>query len=516
MTTTINSINTRPEANVLSVFKHLNYTLWGALAEYVDNSVQSYIANRTYFVNNLNQRSVKVNITLDYSNKFISISDNAAGILAKDFPRAFRPAAIPPDTKGLNEFGLGMKTASCWISPVWTVRTKAINDNVVRTVVFDVEKISRNKIDDVPVKTESFDPSAHFTVVELTNVFRMFPGVTQKKIKEHLLDIYRIFIRDNLLELYINNEKLLYEAPILLKAPPFNDPPNAAPFSWRREISFLVGEKQVTGYIGILESMSNTKSGLVLFRRGRAIVGSGDNPYKPSNIFGASNSFKYRRLIGEFHLDEFSVTSQKDAFTWQEFDDGEDGFLEILKNKFNEGRSFISQAENYRSTKAIDDFPVNEVDKLLKDTAKVVSDSLKEIIDKKNKSFSPAPILPELPQVSDSQFWTMELKYQNDDWRIKLELTKDPSVKKWLTISERGAINHGTRTRNLGLSMSMKNPFMIEYLDADLDNLEPIFRLAVALGIAEVLARESGDTKAGLITKWVNDLLSGALSKDRK
>jgi len=103
----------------------------------------------------------------------------------------------------------------------------------------------------------------------------------------------------------------------------------------------------------------------------------------------------------------------------------------------------------------------------------------------------------------------------NDVWRVKLELTRDTSVKNWLTISERGTFDKGSRTRSLGLSMSMKSPFMVEYLDADLSNLEPIFRLAVALGISEILARESGDTKAGLITKWINDLLGGALSKGK-
>jgi hypothetical protein len=49
----------------------------------------------------------------------ISIRDNAAGIAQSEFPRAFRPAAVPPDLTGLSEFGMGMKSAACWFASRW-------------------------------------------------------------------------------------------------------------------------------------------------------------------------------------------------------------------------------------------------------------------------------------------------------------------------------------------------------------------------------------------------------------
>ena len=39
------TINIRPEVNMLSVLKHLNYKAWFAVAEFVDNSIQSHLAN---------------------------------------------------------------------------------------------------------------------------------------------------------------------------------------------------------------------------------------------------------------------------------------------------------------------------------------------------------------------------------------------------------------------------------------------------------------------------------------
>lgn len=68
--------------------------------------------------------------------------------------------------------------------------------------------------------------------------------------------------------------------------------------------------------------------------------------------------------------------------------------------------------------------------------------------------------------------------------------------------------------RYLGLSVAMKNPFMVQFLDADLSNLESIFRLAIAIGMAEILAIEAGDSKAGYIRMLINELLNDSLARE--
>jgi hypothetical protein len=40
---TSGKVNIRPGVSVLSVLRHLNYSPWFALAEFVDNAVQSFI-----------------------------------------------------------------------------------------------------------------------------------------------------------------------------------------------------------------------------------------------------------------------------------------------------------------------------------------------------------------------------------------------------------------------------------------------------------------------------------------
>ena len=42
----ITAVPIRPGVSMLSILRHLNYKTWFALAEFVDNAVQSYLANR--------------------------------------------------------------------------------------------------------------------------------------------------------------------------------------------------------------------------------------------------------------------------------------------------------------------------------------------------------------------------------------------------------------------------------------------------------------------------------------
>jgi hypothetical protein len=513
-------VDTKPEASVLGVFKHLNYTIWGALSEYVDNSLQSYLSHKEIFEKKLNQRCVTISIVCDNAARKITIKDDAAGITLEDFPRAFRPASLPPNTKSLNEFGLGMKTSACWMAPIWSVKTSAFEDPFTRTVIFDVDRIIESKVDMVEVGVKPSDSKEHFTVVELSNPYCMpIAGPTLKKIKDHLQDIYRIFIREGVVKLSVNGEYLSYSPPDFLLAPQYNEPPGSTNISWRRQIEFSPADgsnKRIHGFIGILQIMSKSESGITLFRRGRAIVGSGDTLFRPSEIFGSPNSFKSRRLFGEIHLDDFQVTSQKDAFTWREFADGESEFIELLKNEFSKDRSFITQADNFRASSIVDEFPIDKIDKLLDQQKKVFTEGFRQLLDDPSTlKINALPIAPkQLPDAAQSSMREFKVKYQGGIWHIKLELTRDSAITEWLTISDKRMVEKRSAVRYLGLSVAMKNPFMIQFLDADLSNLESIFRLAIAIGMAEILATEAGDSKARYIRMLINELLSDSLARE--
>ena len=163
-------VNISPGPAVLSVLRHLNYKPWYALAEFVDNAVQSYNANKAalHALHGPKWR-LRVSIDIDAAAPVrISIRDNAAGITAADFPRAFRPAVVPLDATGLSEFGMGMKSAACWFAPKWQVRTKALGETSVRLVRFDVQRIVNDEleeleIDDFPGRRTPTSPRSRWT-----------------------------------------------------------------------------------------------------------------------------------------------------------------------------------------------------------------------------------------------------------------------------------------------------------------------------------------------------------------
>ena len=99
--------------NVYSTFRNLNNTVSNTLGEYVDNAVQSYLDHRERLLQvDGPEYKLIVSIVIDWETRAIYIRDNAAGIDAQNYERAFEPAHIPLDDTGLNEFGMGMKTAS--------------------------------------------------------------------------------------------------------------------------------------------------------------------------------------------------------------------------------------------------------------------------------------------------------------------------------------------------------------------------------------------------------------------
>ena len=54
---------------------------------------------------------------------------------------------------------------------------------------------------------------------------------------------------------------------------------------------------------------------------------------------------------------------------------------------------------------------------------------------------------------------------------------------------------------------------MVQFAGVDAEDIEALLRLAAAIGLAEILAREAGIRQAGTFRRNVNDLVREALSK---
>ena len=506
---TVPKVNIRPGVSVLAVLRHLNYKPWYALAEFVDNSVESFSRHRDRIrAQEGEDINLVVSIDIDASSPArISIRDNAAGISESEFGRAFRPAAPPPDRTGLAEFGMGMKSAACWFASRWHVRTSVLGEPIVRTVRFDITNIVNDEIEELDIQESPENADHHYTEVVLEDIFHLPVNRTVAKIKEHLTDIYRVFIRKGELQLKFNGEYLSYQQPNILNAPYFQEKEGEARL-WKKEIKFDLGAGlSVSGFAAIREKGNTAKAGFSLFRRGRVIEGSGDEGYRPEYIFRRSNSYTYQRLFGELHLDGFDVSHTKDGFRW---DENEQPFLELLREHLDSDElPLLKQAEGYRALVAREKI-LATAEKVVNNTARVIQERLPVIL----PTISESPLV-DTPQEEKPHTGTLarkkfDIRFGDHDWNINIELTDDPAESQWLALCDIAPSIQNPR--NLDIRVCVAHPFMVRYAQINAENMEALLRVAAAIALAEVLAKESGVRKAGTIRRNVNDIIRDALS----
>lgn len=502
-------VDIRPGVSILAVLRHLNYKPWYALAEFVDNAVESFLRNQKQLkAHHGDEFKLVVSIDIDTSSPArISIRDNAAGIAISDFERAFRPAAIPPNRAGLAEFGMGMKSAACWFASHWHVRTSAFGESFTRTVRYEIENIVNDDIRELDIEEVSEGANQHYTEIVLDNIFHVPVGRTVAKLKEHLTDIYRVFIRDGTLDLFFKGEKLEPEDPPVLSAPFFRDI-NGSQRHWRKEIAFDFGEgMSVHGFAALRKTANTSKAGFSLFRRGRVIEGSGDEGYRPAIIFGSSNSYRYQRLFGELHLNGFEVSHTKDGFRW---DENEEPFLQLLREHLDsEDMPLLKQAEGYRVRVAkaqLEKAAIKAVDNTARAIENRLPAALPAISDAKQVD-APNKELPRVGTLARKQF---DIRFREKDWRINIELTEDLAESQWLVLSDVAASNEFPRI--LDIRVSMVHPFMVRFAQTDSEDVESLLRVAAALALAEVVARNSGVSCAGTVRRNVNEIIRQALS----
>jgi hypothetical protein len=345
------------QPDILARFSDLNFKPSQAIAEFIDNAIQSYLdhQNNSMFYKKGYKLVVDVEIGwgLTTNNKTyaksITITDNAAGISKSKFDCAFETGHKPDFNQGLNEYGMGMKVAAFWLCKKWTTVSKNFAEQKERSLVLDLDDIIEHKHQSLEYTEKDVMGTSSYTIVRLENLNSKnnFTKAKLGSIKEELASIYRTFIRRGEIQINVNGEALQFEDPQILIAPYF-DEPNGKPIEWKTSISCSMFNKEINGFIGILSEMSEKKSGIVIIRRGRVIVGeSSDHLYHPESLVGTyKNGFLYKRLYGEIEIKGFSASFNKNGFS--NLDELEE-MLKMLKSTLKvDGHSIIKQAENLR------------------------------------------------------------------------------------------------------------------------------------------------------------------------
>lgn len=509
------TVSIRPGVSILSVLSRLNYKPWYALAEFVDNSIQSYLDNKLK-IQKIDGKKSKLRIKISLDNRdggTLKILDNAGGISDQSFSRAFRPAEIPADTSGLHEYGMGMKSASCWFSPNWTVRTSAAGSSQIKTVRFDIKKIVNDKIEELDVEVESASKDLHFTEIILKDLHHPLHGKTIGKVKSHLASIYRKFLRDDEIEIDFDGP-LSYEDPKILKAPYFKSL-KSTPKVWKTKISIpLTKGRRIEGFAAIRETASTTEAGFALFRKKRLIHGSFDETWRPHEIFGAPNKYPYQRVFGELDLSGFDVSHTKDGFVW-------DGLEEVVIEKLNKELSrasmdILGQADGHRVRVSNEDI-TKPVTRALQNLGPSFEKDLGKVMEKQKeraKKYAP-PAQRNFRTSSSSKTNKITKSYsvafRDEDWKIEISFDQIPTSEDLIDLIDQKKLK--SSERSLLIRVNTHHPFYQSYIGSDSASIEVMVRYALALSIAETLARDGGVTKAGVVRGIMNEVLRKALAK---
>lgn len=505
-----------PGVGVFALFPHMNYKPWYAMAEFVDNSLDSFLVDRDRIREvDASADRLRVVIDIDTSGQGeIRVWDNAGGIHADAIPRAFKTAEPPPNAHGLSQFGVGMKSASAWWARTLTVRTTAIGEPVERFIELDFEQIVRHRQDTFVATTRDASPSDHYTEIKLRGLLKAPQTRTIDKIKRHLASIYRVFIREGVLELTFMGETLSYDELEVLHAPHYRSP-ESDPIVWKKDITLSLSDgRQVHGFAGLLKTGSRSRAGFALFRHKRLILGSAEDSWRPSDIFGHTNTFRYQRVFGELHLDDFRVAHTKDGFLWE---DVEDELLLRLREALDSAPiPLLEQAEGYRARLKTEELTL-EAHKALEATASVLESTARAIvIEQLNRPPSyheQADTLSGDPLHLASER-ELKLDVQGKIWHIRIDLTNDPSVSDWLTVVRLpDRPTHGPE--HLHIRVSLATEFMQRFAGSRAEQLEPLIRLAAGLALAELTARRSGVRHAHEVRRRLNDLLERSLAAPR-
>ena len=332
-------------SSVLSRYADLDYDIWYALAEFVDNSLHSYLNNQEALNRlNVNICEVAISLTDNNGNDSIIINDNAAGIHPDEFERLLSLGIKKEKAKHqLSEFGMGMKTAAIWLSNQIEIETKHYLLEDAYSIKIDLSEVTSEDY----IRIEKVRPSSNkssYTKVKMTSLNRSLKRKTTiDKIRISLSNIYRKFIENKQLSIAFENE-LLTPLSFELMKDEIGDEIK------KKFLITLENGKTCEGWVGVLavESRSGKLSGFNIYRNSRLIQGYPETAWRPKEVFGAdggSNTLVMQRLVGELDMSQFKVSHTKNKILFE--DDEEDE----LRKKLGELSSDIKkEAASHRST----------------------------------------------------------------------------------------------------------------------------------------------------------------------
>jgi hypothetical protein len=522
------AVNIQPGVGMYALFPAMTYKPWVALGELVDNSIDSYVKNRKRLHEIEPDFKLRIEIGIDQGeDPRIVVEDNAAGISKDRVELAFSPASPNPDLSGIGRFGIGMKSATGWYSKYYTISSAALGEGKRRTVTFDIEKIVREKLTDLDIEKTDKKPTEHGTRIVMSKLNKAAPqGQTLGKLRRYLASMYREFLRNGSVEIYVGGEQLTYEVPEMLVAPFWANSKGPAENSvekkWVQNFSIELTDtweidldedrpkvpQVIEGWVGILAKGDNRKSGLALTWRGKVIYGAGsmadeasEEIYRPYEIYRTRSSNQFLRLIGEIDVSDMKVTAFKDRVDWK--NGQEEEFLSKLAQALNSGdEPLLPMAMHYRAT-----YRGPNITDQIESALNAAVEAVKEEFTKPGSSLT-IPIAETEERIDSTEPHAskpvVKVVEVAPGEELTLEVIDAPFDNRLVSVK--------AQTDSYKISFNRAHPFVNSFASLPEADLDPVLRFAIAIGLSEVRAKTAGIPSATYYRQMINDLLYGSLS----
>lgn len=351
-------IDIEVKQGILGTYHNYTYKPPQVFAEFIDNAIQSVEDNKNSLLSEDPNYVLRIDIQIEWDTetpdhvvraKKVVVSDNAAGMTMQKFSDAFKSADSSVFRGGLNEFGMGMKVAACWLGNKWRVETKSITEQVTHILEVDVEEVSKKDIKLLPSTDKIIPGKKHGTNIVVTKMWPQIKESSLQSLKDGIASIYRYYLRKKEIQIFVNGELLSFDNYEVLKAPPYNNL-TGPDIEWKKAIDVDLdgtGKYKATGFIGLLKEMDDQKRGVVFLRRNRVVMGFDPNERSiGKKVMGQPGSFKYRRVFGELEISGFDVAFGKNQIIDQ---DQLEFLMDVVAGKaVIDGVSILTQGDKFR------------------------------------------------------------------------------------------------------------------------------------------------------------------------
>jgi hypothetical protein len=260
----------------------------------------------------------------------------------------------------------------------------------------------------------------------------------------------------------------------------------------------------VGGWAALRARGSTKEAGLALLFRGKVVVGAGgpaedvEGLFRPGEVFGASNSFVSQRHFGELDLSAMQVAHSKDAILW---DGEEEAFLEALKEALDEGSlPLLKMASRYRVTEKGTDVD-EELNRAVDSTVAAAGESDGGDGERPAEDDEPPGEEPPSHEAVSGKF---KLRLASSDLDVTFTVVVGPGHS-WIRVLDKSG--------GYAIEVDRAHPFMQSFAHLPGQEVEPVLRLAAALGMAEIEARHAGLPNAGALRARLNQLMRGPLAQ---